>query len=177
MSRACFAPVLEGLLRWRSQEMAGLPRCGCGQEPGYKGEQQRSQETFVGRIAWQRGYYCETCRIGQYPLDAALSIGPGQFSDGLQSGLCRLWAGLPFQPAAESFTALTGVSISPREAERLTESLGGALEAYQARAGGQCWRGSKRSIRLWRMLGPQIPEYGRRRWMPPRCALTMAGMR
>ena len=45
--------------------------------------------------------------------DEALGIGPGQFSDGLQRGLCRLGATLPFGPAAESFTALTGVSISP----------------------------------------------------------------
>ena len=132
LSRDCFAPVLEGLLRWRSQEMEGFPRCECGQESRYKGQQQRSQETFAGRITWRRGYYyCESCRRGRYPLDAALSIGPGQFSDGLQSGLCRLGAGLPFAPAAESFTALTGVSISPREAGRLTEGRGESLEAYR----------------------------------------------
>ena len=42
LSRDCFAPVLEGLLRWRSEEPAGLPWCGCGQEFRYKGQQQRS---------------------------------------------------------------------------------------------------------------------------------------
>ena len=62
-----------------------------------------------------------------------MGIGPGQFSDGVQSGLCRIGAGLPFGSAAESFTALTGVSISPREAERLTEGRGAALEAHQER--------------------------------------------
>jgi hypothetical protein len=132
LSRDCFAPVLAGLLQWRSQEVAGFPRCECGQEAAYKGQQQRSQETWVGRITWQRGYYyCKECSKGQYPLDAVLNIGPGQFSAGLQSGLCRLGAALPFEPAAESFTALTGVSISPREAERLTEGRGAGLEANQ----------------------------------------------
>ena len=136
LSRDCFAPVLEGLLRRRSQELGGFPRCGCGQEARYKGRQQRSQETLAGRITWQRGYhYCETCRSGGYPLDEALGIGPGQFSDGLQRGLCRLGAVLPFALAAESFTELTGVSISPREAERLTEGRGEALEACQEREG------------------------------------------
>jgi len=131
LSRDCFAPVLEELVQWRAQE-TGFPKCRCGQELGYKGQQKRSQETFVGRITWQRGYYyCENCRQGQYPLDAALAIGPGQFSDGLQSALCRLGATLPFETAAENFTVLTGVSISPREAERLTEGRGAALEAYQ----------------------------------------------
>ena len=144
LSRDCFAPVLEGLLRWRSQELGGFPRCGCGREARYKGRQRRSQETLAGRITWQRGYhYCETCRSGRYPLDEALGIGPGQFSDGLQRGLCRLGAVLPpyrvrgrlFALAAESFTELTGVSISPREAERLTEGRGEALEACQEREG------------------------------------------
>ena len=134
LSWDCFAPVLEGVLRWRSQELAGFPQCGCGRELRYKGQQQRSPETLVGRISWQRGYYyCESCRRGRYPLDKALGIGPGQFSDGVQSGRCRLGAALPFGLAAESFTALTGVSVSPWEAERLTEGRGAALEAHQER--------------------------------------------
>ena len=66
LSWDCFAPVLEGMLRWRSQEMAGFPQWGCGREARHKGQQQRSQETLVGRISWQRGYYyCETCRSGR----------------------------------------------------------------------------------------------------------------
>lgn len=134
LSRDCFAPVLEALLEGRSQEVEASPWCECGQVPEYKGQQRRSQETWVGRITWQRGYYyCEECKRGQYPLDEVLGIGPGQFSDGLQAGLCRLGAALPFEPAAESFGALTGVSISPREAERLTEGRGGILEAQQER--------------------------------------------
>jgi hypothetical protein len=157
MSRDCFAPVLEELLQWRAQEAAIFPRCGCGQELGYKGQQRRSQETYVGRITWQRGYYyCATCRQGQYPLDAALGIGPGQFSDGLQSGLCRLGAALPFEPAAENFTALTGVSISPREAERLAEGRGAALEAYQGSQPGQGRAVAKESNPRAEPAGPGV---------------------
>ena len=44
---------------------------------------------------------------------------------------------MPFEPAAESFTELTGVFISAREVERLTERRGEALEAYQEREGDQ----------------------------------------
>jgi hypothetical protein len=44
-------------------------------------------------------------------------------------GVCRLGVALPFAPAAGTFTALTGVSISPREVERLAEGRGTALEA------------------------------------------------
>ena len=135
-SRDCFAPLLEGLPEWRSQELEGFPRCQCGAEVRHKGQQQRSQETSLGRITWRRGCcHCESCRRGSYPLDEAPAIGPGRFSDGLQRGLCRPRAGLPFAPAAESFTALTGVSVSPREAQRLTEGRGGVPEARQEREG------------------------------------------
>lgn len=129
LSWDCFASVLEGLLGWRCQEAEGLAGCECGREMRYKGQQERSQETWAGRITWRRGYYyCESCRRGRYPLDEALDIGPGQFSGGLQQGLCRLGAEMPFAAAAASFTELTGVSVSPREVERLTESRGQALE-------------------------------------------------
>jgi hypothetical protein len=50
LSRDCFAPVLEGLLRWHPREVEGFPRCECGRESEYKGQQKGSQETFVGRI-------------------------------------------------------------------------------------------------------------------------------
>lgn len=144
LSRDCFAPVLEALLQGRSKEVQVYPGCGCGEVPLYKGQQQRSQETLVGRITWQRGYYyCETCRRGRYPLDEVLGIGPGQFREGLQEGLCRLGAVLPFVPAAETFTALTGVSMSPREAERLTEGRGGTLVAQQAKAQTQALAGQE----------------------------------
>ena len=129
LSRDCFVPVLAGLLRWRSQELEGQSRCECGRELRYKGRQSRSQETLAGRITWRRGYYyCESCRRGRYPLDQAMDIGPGQFSDGLQRGVCQLGAALPFGAAAETFLELTGVSISAKEAERLTEGRGQALE-------------------------------------------------
>jgi hypothetical protein len=148
-SRDCFAPVLEALLEWRSQEVERFPGCQCGQECQYQGRQQRSQETLVGRITWQRGYYyCETCRRGRYPLDEALGIGPGQFSEGLQEGLCRLGAALPFVPAAESFIRLRRTDWGlylPREAERLTEGRGGALEAYQERQRAQVLAGQEES--------------------------------
>jgi hypothetical protein len=61
-------------------------------------------------------------------LDAALGLGPGQFSEGVQAGVCRLGAELPFERAATTYTALTGVPISPREVARLTEARGAAWE-------------------------------------------------
>jgi hypothetical protein len=47
LSRDCFGSVLEGVLGWRAQEAVGFPRCRCGQEARYKGQQPRSQETYA----------------------------------------------------------------------------------------------------------------------------------
>lgn len=131
LSRDSFAPALEALVQERQVEGEAKVECSCGRKPDYKGEQVRSQETYVGRIRWRRGYfYCPGCRKGRYPLDEMLEIGPGAFSEALQSGISRLGASLPFRAASETFSTLTGVNISEREGERVTERRGAALEAH-----------------------------------------------
>lgn len=133
LSRDCLAPALESVVQAHQASVEALVQCSCAGTPDYKGQQSRSQESYVGLIQWWRGYYyCAHCRKGRYPLDEALDIGPGAFSEGLQAGVSRLGAALPFKAAAESFSALSGVSISEREVERLTEGRGRALEAQLA---------------------------------------------
>lgn len=133
LSRDCFAAALEAQVGARRQGAEEKPRCDCGRLMTYKGDQVRHLETYVGRIAIRRGYYyCPACRKGRYPLDEALDIGPGQFSDGVQSGVSRLAAREPFEAAAQDFAGLTMVSIAGREVERLSEERGKAVEAQRA---------------------------------------------
>ena len=97
LSRDCFAPALQASVEERCERQEPTRCCPCGGMVSYKGEQRRTQETYVGRIAWRRSYYyCPSCGKGRYPLDEVLGIGPGQFSDGIQSGVARLGVGLPF---------------------------------------------------------------------------------
>jgi len=133
LSQGCFAYGLEALIEERRQEAEKSPRCTCGRLLSYKGDQVRHQETYVGRITWRRGYYyCQVCRKGCYPLDDALGMGSGQFSDAVQAGVSWVAAKEPFEPAAKTFTYLTRISIADREVERLSEGRGAALEAHQA---------------------------------------------
>lgn len=133
LSRDCFAAVLQAEVEMRRQAAEKEPRCRCGRPMAYKGDQVRHLETYVGRITLRRGYYyCGVCRKGRYPLDEALGIGPGQFSDGIQSGVSRLAAREPFQAAADDFAELTLISIAGREVERLSEERGKVLEAQRA---------------------------------------------
>ena len=129
LGRDCFAEVLQAVVEGRREGEEGERCCRCGAELRYKGEQVRRQETLVGRICWRRGYYyCESCGEGHYPLDEALGVGPGQFSDGIQEKISRLAAALPFREAVTEFSELTGISVSAREAQRISEGRGRALE-------------------------------------------------
>jgi hypothetical protein len=133
LSRGIMASALEAAIEERRQEAEKCPRCGCGREMVYKGDQVRHQETYVGRIEWRRGYYyCCHCRKGRYPLDEALGMGGGQFSDGIQAGSSWLAALMPFEAAAETFTYLLGIDMTGREVERLSEGRGAVLESRQA---------------------------------------------
>ena len=133
LSRDCFASALQYSIEAQRERIEREWRCECGESPVYKGDQSRGQESYVGRIEVHRAYYyCSACGKGSYPLDVVRGIASGQFSENVQNGICRLGVGLPFEPAAETFMALTGIGVSPREVQRLTEGRGGVLEEHLA---------------------------------------------
>jgi hypothetical protein len=135
LSRECFASALQAAAQSHRPHieegwLPGQSQCECGQTPQYKGEQQRTVQTWVGTIRLERGYFhCRGCGKGRYPLDEALGIQAREhFSDGVQQGICLLGVQMPFEPASQALEMLTGISISPKEAERITEERGLALE-------------------------------------------------
>ena len=135
LSTQCLASALQAaaqLHRHSIEEgwLVGKNRCECGAPTRYKGKQRRTLQTWVGSITLERGYFhCQACGTGRYPLDEALHI-PGRehFSDGVQQGVCLLGAQMPFERAAHTMHCLTGISVSPREAERITQERGLRLD-------------------------------------------------
>jgi hypothetical protein len=74
-------------------------------------------------------FYCRGCGTGRYPLDEALGIpAREQLSDGIQQGVCLLGVQIPFERASHAMEVLTGIVVSPREAERITEERGLLLD-------------------------------------------------
>lgn len=59
---------------------------------------------------------------------------PGQLTPHLQEKLVRLGSWLPFHPAAQMFTAFTGVALSTATVRRLTEAAGSVQVAQQEAA-------------------------------------------
>lgn len=136
LTHDCLLPALQAAVEQQRQLVEAAPAaatCRCGHPAHYKGTAPRTLLTQAGPLTFRRAYYyCRACQAGYYPLDAALELGPGQFSEGVQAGVCRLGAELPFERAACTYTALTGVPISPREVARLTEARGAAWEEQLA---------------------------------------------
>jgi hypothetical protein len=133
LSQGLLAPALVAVLEEGQLHAEGVACVRCGAEMHYKGQQERRQETLVGAVAWRRGYYyCRDCRQGRYPLDEKRGVGAGQFSPGVQEGVSRLAAGMPFASAAETCNALTRISMSAREVARIAEGRGRVLGAQQA---------------------------------------------
>jgi hypothetical protein len=135
LSRECFARALQTAAQLHRQQveqewLVGQRCCECGHPPRYKGQQKRTLQTWVGQVTLERGYfYCRGCGTGRYPLDQALSIPQREhFSDGVQQGVCLLGAQMPFESTSHTMEALTGMVISPREAERITEERGLRLD-------------------------------------------------
>ena len=135
LHRECFSSAVQvaaGLHRTQIEEkwLLGHVQCECGQTPQYKGKQRRTVQTWVGKVTLERGYfYCKGCGTGRYPLDEALGIPAREhFSDGVQQGVCLLGVQMPFERASQAMEVLTGITVSSREAERMTEQRGLALE-------------------------------------------------
>src|SRR4051794_24717198 len=136
LTQDCLLPAVAAVVEEQRQQVETAPTvavCGCGQPAHYKGPAARTLLTQAGPLTFRRAYYyCKACQAGYYPLDAALGLGPGQFSEGVQAGVCRFGAGLPFERAAATYSALTGLPISPREVARLTEARGAVWEKQLA---------------------------------------------
>jgi len=146
LSRDCFAAVGEGVMASRREVEEGKRQCACGGELRYKGEQGRQQETLVGLVRWHRGYYrCQECGRGRYPLDEALAVAPGQFSECVQERAARLAVDRPFREAAAEFSEHTGIALSAREIARITEERGEVLEGRGVRERQELLRGEGRA--------------------------------
>ena len=130
----CFAAPLQFALEQQRRQAEDIARlasqpCACGNAWHNKGTQSRTIITFLGELVLERSYYyCELCRQGYYPLDEALALDGTHFSDAVQQAVSLLGAELSFAPAADTLLSLSGISVSVREAERLTEARGAALE-------------------------------------------------
>ena len=128
------ARVLEGLLRDVGVGRRDAPaRCRCGALMQSSGVRAKQVQTLLGWIAFERSRYgCPRCGRAHYPGDEALDVVNTSRSPGVRRQVSRLGAKEPFREVARDLRELAGVKLSRKDAERVSERAGEAIEAWMA---------------------------------------------
>ena len=119
------------VLRWLLA-LPGLRVPGEQPQPGERkvSGQERTIQTLFGPLPVSRTYYYRPAtHSGRFPFDEALGLIDG-YTPGVAALLGRAAAEQPFQRAAESFTAYTGLAVDARQLPRLAERLGALAERF-----------------------------------------------
>ena len=88
----------------------------------------RTVETMVGPVALQRPYfYCRSCRVGLYPLDAALGLVAGCKQLDMQHAAVKLVTEVPYDTAQSLCEELTGMHFGSERRHTVTHHVGAGL--------------------------------------------------
>lgn len=119
------------ILRWLLA-LPGLRVPGDGARPGERriDDQTRIAHTLFGDIPLTRTYYHRPAdRCGRFPMDEALGLIDG-YTPTLAALIGRCAAEHPFERAAESFRAYTGLTVDARQFPRLAGLIGPLAERF-----------------------------------------------
>jgi hypothetical protein len=87
--------------------------------------------TLLGPVAYRRSWYqCPGCQAVGYPGDEALDVVGSSRSPGVRRQVSRLGSKEPFREVARDMRELAGVKLSRKDAERVSERTGEAVEAW-----------------------------------------------
>jgi hypothetical protein len=110
----------------RQRTQARCPRCA----RVLKGQDQIwcTVETMVGPVELQRPYfYCRSCRVGLYPLDAALGLVAGCKQLDMQHTAAQLVTAVPYDTAQLLCEDLTGMHFGSERLHTVTHQVGAGL--------------------------------------------------
>lgn len=107
-------------------------RCTCGTTAMVsKGIRRKSILTMLGRVLFGRSLFqCPRCGRTRYPGDEELDVVDTSRSPGVRRQTARLGAKESFQEAARDMKELAGLDLSRKDAERIAESTGEAMEQW-----------------------------------------------
>ena len=90
--------------------------------------------TVLGPVAVKRAYYSDReCGTGYCPKDRALDIEGTSYSAGVRRMMSKVGAYRSFGLGQEDLYELAGIRVSAKEVERVSERVGGQVEAFHAR--------------------------------------------
>jgi len=89
--------------------------------------------TVLGAVAVTRAYYSDKeCGTGYCPKDRTLDIEGTSYSSGVRRMMSRVGAYRPFGLGHEDLEELAGIRVSAKEIERMSQLVGGQVEAFHA---------------------------------------------
>jgi hypothetical protein len=150
---AAGAKVLEQMLRkagvGRPEGPVLCPKCRTVMKSlGVRGKQ---VQTLLGWIDYERTrLWCPHCKLTWYPGDRELGIEGTSRSPGVQRQVARMGAKEPFREVARDMEALADVRIARKDAERVSEKTGEAIEQWLEK--------ERRDLRFQEPPPPETPK-------------------
>lgn len=88
----------------------------------------RTARTLVGDVEIERPYfYCRSCHLGRYPLDAVLGLSSGQIQVDVQQAAIDLATEVSYETASSLFGRLSGIEVSSERLHTFTNQAAEGL--------------------------------------------------
>jgi hypothetical protein len=131
-SRRGGAGVMGSLLtHWQRHAPREIIRCECGQRMSSRGRRAKELLTTMGPVPFARSFYqCNDCRQGRFPDDERLDIVQTTYSPGVRRLMARAGSQTQFAQAADDLLCYAGLSVDPREIQRIAEEVGREVEQW-----------------------------------------------
>jgi len=101
-----------------------------GERLPYYGERERCYYSIFGQLRCRRPYFYKQEQGSESPLDAALGLGAGRYSDLLREFHEELSVAVPYGNARKLLKRLLGIGLSSRVLQGFVISDGADVEAY-----------------------------------------------
>jgi hypothetical protein len=123
------------------------PECpNCGEIMTNKGKRTKQITSLLGDGSIARNYYeCEKCQCHTIPKDVRLGMQNTSFTPGVVYAASKLSGCDSFRSSSESMKELCGIEVTSKEMERLSESTGERLEAFNQQEVAEAFNGTEAS--------------------------------
>jgi hypothetical protein len=107
-----------------------IPVCpSCNKEMASSGRRDKEVVSLMGTGTVSRRYYsCPECNTHAVPLDVLAQMEHTSYTPGVQKAVSKLASTAPFEWTSETLLEISGVYVSPKEVQRISEAVGAAAE-------------------------------------------------
>jgi len=132
---AAGARALETLLRPIGIGRREKPvMCSCGTRMRSRGIEEKPLLSILGKVSFARTMFrCPACGETRYPGDEALDVVGTTRTPGLRRMMARAGSQGTFKDGAEDLRVYAGITVSPKDLERVAEKIGRQMEEWRKR--------------------------------------------